>query len=163
MPGKLYVLSQKLKSNNSLPSSDEKYLPEYKDKVKNTSMNDTELKRSWLKTWPDKTFEKEQTDESHQDDINSQNHFDNVDSNVPLNQLLDKIPLAYSPITKQLHVITTDEPKKILNNKCYYSLEKSDNTESSDDEFDSYRTKALTLNGSGKVDFLGCYLWKNTL
>lgn len=162
MPGKLNFVTQKLRSH-SVPQLDVKKPDtissyEFVEVVEESDMSETECKNNaWFKTWPERSYDKlEQSNElSPEEEENpSSNKSESVKSHIPLDKLLDKIPLAYSPITKQLHVLSPSEQRKEpvtrkSNNVCNASEIVSD----SDEEFDKFRTKSPDLTADGRLRY----------
>ncbi|KAK6618651.1 hypothetical protein RUM43_013042 [Polyplax serrata] len=153
MPEKLSFMSEKCALSDLYQTGDEIVVnPETVDDVDNENMNEPEFKNAWFKTWLDNDYNKlNQTpgESSLEDDTSSVSQMKNVNSPIPLNKLLDNIPLAYSPITKQLHVITSRQQQKNSVSKVYQPLGKTTVNE----EYDCHQeesTKIPQKNENGK-------------
>ena len=113
--------------------------------------NECEIKNNWFKTWPnEKNYDKlNQISDSNMDSDSTEN-FKSVKSQIPLNKLLDKIPLAYSPITKQIHILTSNE-NKILTRENYRLVDDNENVDDSDEDTRQFWTSSTTpqINNEG--------------
>ena len=164
MPGKLNFVTQKLRSH-SVPQLDvkkpEAISYEFVEVVEESDMSETESKNNtWFKTWPERSYDKlEQNSEAtveEEENPSSNIKSESVKSHIPLNKLLDNIPLAYSPITKQLHVLSPSEQRKEpVTTKCNNSCHKSEIVSDSDEEFDKFRTKSPDKNVDGRLNNKG--------
>lgn len=159
-------MSEKCALSDLYQTSDEIVVnSETVDDVDNENMNEPEFKNAWFKTWLDNDYNKlNQTpgESSLEDDTSSMSQIKNINSPIPLNKLLDNIPLAYSPITKQLHVITSRQQQKNSVSKVYQPLGKTTVNE----EFDCHQEESIKIpqkNENGKWKGLQFFVSIKTL
>lgn len=153
MPGKLEFDTHKLRSH-SVPQLDvttTKCVSSYKpvEMVEESDMSDTEHKNMWFKTWPERSYEKlEQFNDSspEKNGSPSSNKCGTAKSHISLNKLLDNIPLAYSPITKQLHVLSPTEQRK----EPAIDESKSEMFSDNDDDYHHFQNKTPDSNAEGR-------------
>lgn len=153
MPGKLNLITDKSKREFISNLRNIEIDVDHSEIGDGENMSESEFKSGgWFKTWPEANYDKlEQNSESSpEEEIVTRKRIENSDSYIPLNKLLDKIPLAYSPITKQLHVLMPRDDKKILRRKSYQSLEKDEKNENRYEDEENIWTGTPAVNESGK-------------
>lgn len=137
MPGKLSFVSDKIRSisDTQLDAKNTKGNSNYEPVDAVEDMSEADCKSNWFKTWPERHYDKleppnEQSPEEDPANPKAEK------SPVPLNKILDKIPLAYSPLTKQLHLLKPNEESE--------ANASGRNPGESDDEFDQFRSSGET-------------------
>ncbi|CAB3384201.1 Hypothetical predicted protein [Cloeon dipterum] len=111
---------------------------------------DDPSKEEWFRTWP----------ENKKDGVVNGSPNNRIRATIPLDQLLKAMPLAYSPVTKQLHVLPKveqsehEELKKIPKMEEEHQKEEKDCLLSTSDSFSSLSniSREITLNPSFDED-----------
>jgi hypothetical protein len=76
--------------------------------VESSDHNHTEAEsngKEWFRTWPENKRVKDLTLDDNCPPIANNNYQKKTRQTIPLDQLLQSMPIAYSPVTKQLHVV----------------------------------------------------------
>lgn len=61
--------------------------------------------KEWFRTWPENKRVKDLPTDDNCPPIANNNYQKKTRQTIPLDQLLQAMPIAYSPVTKQLHVV----------------------------------------------------------
>jgi hypothetical protein len=76
--------------------------------IESSDLNPTEPEsngKEWFRTWPENKRVKDLTLDDNCPPIANNNYQKKTRQTIPLDQLLQSMPIAYSPVTKQLHVV----------------------------------------------------------
>lgn len=64
--------------------------------------------KEWFRTWPENKRVKDLPTDDNCPPIANNNYHKKTRQTIPLDQLLQSMPIAYSPVTKQLHVVAKE-------------------------------------------------------